>query len=70
MRALTKHEVQVIHGGGILGWVVPVAVGFIFGGPPGVVAVVGTYVATQGVNNLEYLATHRNTPSIPDAFGV
>lgn len=70
MKELNLDEVLEVSGSGLLGWIVPVAVGFIFGGPAGVVAVIGTYVATRGVNNFEHLVTHHQIPSVHDSFGV
>ncbi len=64
MIRLHYSECLAVNGCGILGWIVPCAVGFIFGGPAGAMVVAATFIATKGVDNLEHLGTTGQIPSL------
>jgi hypothetical protein len=64
MRYLKSIEIKLANGAGWGSWIVPLCAGFIFGGPGGVVLVATTFVANQGIKNLDYLDKHGQPPSI------
>lgn len=64
IRELTSDELMAVNGAGWLKFVFPVVVGFVWGGPPGALAVVAGIVATTGVSNIEHLYAHNEIPSI------
>jgi hypothetical protein len=64
MKLLNQMEIDLIKGAGWGSWIIPICAGFIFGGPGGVVLVATTYVANQGIKNLDYLDKHGQPPPI------
>lgn len=64
MKLLNQTEIDLVAGAGWASWIIPVVSGFIFGGPAGVVAVAGTYIATKGIDNLEHLHKHGDIPTL------
>jgi len=68
MRQLSIDELNKISGQGIAKFIIPVVAGFIFGGPAGALAVAGTFVATTGIDNLEYLHKNDTVPTVGEIF--
>lgn len=69
MIELSYRECELVEGGAWAAWIIPLAIGLVTGGPVGGLAVVATFIATKGVDNLEHLHHHGSTPSMGDMFG-
>ena len=63
MRALSKMEVEEVSGAGWMSFLLPIVVGFCFGGPAGAVAAAGVVVTQAGVKNLEHLNKKGEIPT-------
>jgi hypothetical protein len=66
MRELNQIEMSEVNGAGWLKFLLPVAIGFVWGGPAGALAVAGTIIATTGVENLEHLHDHNQVRSFDE----
>jgi hypothetical protein len=66
MRELNQIEMNEVNGAGWLKFLLPIAIGFVCGGPAGALAVASTIIATTGVENLEHLYDHNQIRSFDE----
>ena len=64
MIELSSQDVMCVAGAGWGAFLIPIAIGFITGGPIGAGIAVGGVIATAGVKNVEHLHRTGEIPTI------